>query len=464
MPPHAQSSTALHLLVVDDDAGAHEWMRRVFEREGYRVTVVSTVADAVDVASADPPALAVLDLLLPDGSGIDLLATLRRAAPDLVAIMLTGHGSVAGAVEAMAAGAYNYLMKPADVDALVALMAAGAARVQLARDTDRLVRLLEADGGSTQPLIWASVRMQQVRTLLDAVAPTHASVLITGENGVGKELVAYALHAGSPRARGPFVTVNCAAIPASLMEAELFGHRRGAFTGATADRVGLLAQARGGTLLLDEIGSMPLALQSKLLRVLQERVVRPVGALRPEPVDFRLLSATNVDLPSAVRDGQFREDLFYRLNTVTVAVPPLRERPEDISLLARVFIERFRRRHRREVSALDEGAHAALMAYPWPGNVRELLNAMERAVLTASGPQVTVSDLPDAVSGRQTARRAMGSAGPVPLLTLDELTRQTLVRALDRHGGNKTAAARALGLHRPTFYGKLRRYGLLDGE
>jgi transcriptional regulator with PAS, ATPase and Fis domain len=309
-------------------------------------------------------------------------------------------------------------------------------------------------------LVTKNARMMEAFDLVRCVAPTDANVLIAGENGTGKELVANALHALSLRADRPFVKVNCAAIPEDLMEAELFGHRRGAFTGAIADRMGLFEAARGGTLLLDEIGEMPRHLQTKLLRVLQDRQARPVGGGVLVQLDFRLICATNCDLRAATQEGRFRQDLYFRINTITIALPPLRERPEDILLLTDDFLRRFGAQYRRERTTLDPIARARLLAYDWRGNVRELEHALERAVIVARGDCVTLEDLPECLQPRhRPPPRAVADGGP-PLLPLAELERLAIVRALEHTRGNKRAAAALLGIYRPTLYSKLRKYGI----
>jgi transcriptional regulator with PAS, ATPase and Fis domain len=288
------------------------------------------------------------------------------------------------------------------------------------------------------------------------VASSDANVLIVGESGTGKELVANAVHAQSPRAEGPLVKINCAALPKDLIESELFGHVKGAFTGATTDKPGLLEEAHRGSLLLDEITEMPLELQAKLLRVLEERTVRRLGGAKTVPVDFRLISSTNLDPMSAVKEGQLRQDLYFRINTVTVALPPLHDRTTDIPVLANAFLERFKQKHGREIEGVDPEAYRRLLAYRWPGNVRELEHAIERAVLVARGRHLTVPDLPEAL---QAASPNPDVPAPTPG-SLEEIERVSIVRALETSGWNKQAAAALLGLRRPTLYSKMRRHGI----
>lgn len=300
--------------------------------------------------------------------------------------------------------------------------------------------------------------MRHVLGIVRSVAATDASVLITGENGTGKELVADALHQLSDRARGPFVKINCAAMPAELIESELFGHRRGAFTGAISDKMGLFEQATGGSLLLDEIGEMPYALQAKLLRVLQERQARPLGGNRTVALDFRLITSTNIDLQQAIAQGRFREDLFFRINTIAVELPPLRERAEDIPVLAEYFREQFAAEYGRGVTAIRQNAHHALLRHAWRGNVRELEHAIERAVIVCQGHEIVASDLPEAVTADRTDPH--DAALDLGVATLEEVERAAILRTLEHTRGNKRAAAAILGVYRPVLYSKLRKYGI----
>jgi DNA-binding NtrC family response regulator len=322
-------------------------------------------------------------------------------------------------------------------------------------DDTRRARSIQSLGG----LVSASARMHDVFELVRCVAPTDVTVLITGDNGTGKELVANAIHALSARANGPFIKVNCAAIPDDLIESELFGHRRGAFTGAVADHVGLFEAAQGGTLLLDEVGEMPPHLQTKLLRVLQDHQARPLGGVRSVTLDFRLVCATNCDLRAAATRGSFRQDLYFRINTIGVAVPSLKERPEDIPLLATHFLQRFANQYGKRALVIDARAREALLQYEWRGNVRELEHAIERAVIVARGPTLRVEHLPEPL--RSTPRHLFVADG-LPLMPLAEVERLTILRTLQHTRGNKRKAAAILGVYRPTLYSKLRKYGIDD--
>lgn len=441
------------LLVVDDEPSITDGLRLVLEAEGYLVEVAGTTVAALVRIEEESFALAVVDLVLPDGDGLHLLRLLKARAPDLEVIIMTAHSSIARAVEATKQGAFSFVAKPFEADEMVALVAAALEHRRLVAETSDLRRRLAAAGPSGE-ILGCAPAMKQVFDLLASVADSDANVLIVGESGAGKELVANAVHARSSRGAGPLVKINCAALPRDLIESELFGHARGAFTGAASDRAGLLEEAHRGSVLLDEIVEMPADLQAKLLRVLEDRQVRRLGAARSTAVDFRLISSTNRDPVAAVREGRLRADLYFRINTVCIPLPPLRERPSDIPVLARTFLERFRARHGRSVTAIGPEAYRYLLAYSWPGNVRELEHAMERAVLLARGPVITVADLPEALTAvpRSPAEPAPGS--------LQEIERVSIIHALESTGWNKQAAASMLGLRRPTLYSKMRRHGV----
>jgi DNA-binding NtrC family response regulator len=448
-------------LIVEDSPDTADWMRLALERAGYDVRVAADGDQAVALHRAWPPDIVLLDLVLPGVDGIELLRRFRSESPESQVIVVTGHGSISTAVEAMTAGAYHFIEKPVDVEMLTALVEKAVERAALASENRILRQRVHAELAEFGEMLTRSVAMKRVFDAIKSVAPTDANVLIAGENGTGKELVADALHQHSLRANGPLVKINCAAIPADLVESELFGYKRGAFTGAVMDKVGLFEQARGGTLLLDEIGEMPAHLQSKLLRVLQDRQARPIGGQRVVNLDFRLVCATNCNLQLAMQQGKFREDLYFRINTFTVDVPPLRERPEDIDMLARHFLGRFSRQYNRPSSGFTPDAFEALLRHAWPGNVRELEHAIERAVIVATRDEITIDDLPEAVRPPDPERKPDPAFGP-SFLTLAEIERMAILGTLEHTRGNKRAAAAILGLHRPTLYSKLRKYGLFD--
>src|SRR6185436_6015994 len=443
------------ILLVDDEPAIAEWLRMVLEAEGYDVGVAGDSVSAMGQMTEREFALALVDLVLPDGDGLQLLQQLKSKDPSLEVIIMTGHSSISKAVEATKQGAFYFVAKPFDSAEMLTLVNKALERRRLLAETSDLKRRLAEQSGLGE-LLGGSPAMRRMFDLLESVAGSDANVLIIGESGTGKELAANALHAKSTRAAGPNVKINCAALPKDLIESELFGHVKGAFTGATTDKAGLLEEAHKGSVLLDEITEMPMDLQAKLLRVLEDRQVRRLGGSRTVPVDFRLICSTNRDPEQAVREGRLRQDLYFRINTVTVAMPPLRERGSDIALLAKSFLERFREKHVRPVEGIDPEAYRRLLAYQWPGNVRELEHAIERAVLVARGKEITLSDLPEPL------RAEMGSvtASQPSSGSLEEIERVSIVRALESTGWNKQAAAAVLGLRRPTLYSKMRRHGI----
>ena len=454
-------TTRQRVLIVEDDADAAGAMTLLLEPRGFVVRTAGSGSEARKTLETWHPDLVLMDLVLPDVQGLELLEHFKSASPDCQVLMVTGYGSVPMVVEAMNAGAFSFIEKPIDMSLLFAQLDKAQEKRALSVENRHLRE--ELKGQSTcHGLIARSEKMRQICALIKTVAPSDASVLIHGENGTGKEIVATAIHQQSRRAAGPFIKVNCAAIPAELIESELFGHRRGSFTGAIADRMGLLELADGGSLLLDEIGEMPAALQVKLLRVLQEREFRPVGSSRTMRSDFRLICATNVDLDAALADRKLREDLFFRINTVTIPIPPLRERPEDIPLLVEHFVQRYAERHQRDVDRCDAEALRVLQRYRWPGNVRELEHAIERAVIVATSQVISVGDLPPSVVADQSAPPSDVRFLIPPHHTMEEIERLAIIQTLERTHGNKRAAASILGMYRPTLYSKLRKYKLTD--
>jgi len=456
-----QASTAeFRILVVDDHLDSCLWRKLLLERGHVRVAMAHDGAEAERVLVEWLPDVVLMDMVLPDVEGLDLLRRCRQQRPDTEVIMVTGHGTIQKAVDAMRAGALSFIEKPVDPEVLQAVLDKTRERLHLMVENRRLRERVTEEEAFLGDLLSKSPRMRRVFDLVRRVAPTDASVLIRGKNGTGKELVANAIHQHSMRARGPLVKINCAAIPPDLIESELFGYRRGAFTGAVADKVGLFEQANGGTLMLDEIGDLPLALQAKLLRVLQERQARPLGSHRLVDLDFRLVCATNADLEASIAEGRFREDVYFRINTITVSLPALCERPEDIPLLVDHFLKRYAKEYDKPVTGWSQAAFSALMTHPWRGNVRELQHAVERAVIVGRGGELTLDDLPEAFQRRDAVVPAPTAAAP--LATLAEIERSAIVRTLMHTRGNKRAAAEILGVYRPTLYSKLRKYQLGD--
>jgi DNA-binding NtrC family response regulator len=404
------------------------------------------------------PDAVVTDMLLPDVDGIELVRRFKATDPEAVVIMITGQGNIPRSVEAVKAGAFDFLEKPVDADRLLDKLEKAIKQKTLIDENEALKQKLQ-DRYKFQNIVGKSKKMQELFDLVESVAASEANILIQGENGTGKELIANALHYSSKRAKGPFIKINCAAIPKDLIESELFGYKKGAFTGATMDKEGLFEMAEGGSLLLDEIGEMPSYLQTKLLRVLQEREYRPIGSDRIVHVNFRLICATNVDLDAALREGRLREDLYFRINTIAMRVPPLRERTEDIPLLCDYFIEKFRQRYQRNVRTMAPAVYHLLIRNRWPGNVRELENAIERAVLVTKGTEITVTDLPESI--REDSPGSTDFVIP-PHRTLAEIEKMAILQTLQRTNWNKQEAAQILGLYRPTLYSKMKKHEIRD--
>lgn len=442
------------VLLVEDDQSLGQLLAEELEMDGYSMIRAGTVGEACRQLRAQRPSLIVSDLRLPDGDGMEVLAFQQAEHPGIPFIVITAFGTVDQAVEALKAGADDFLTKPLSTDHLRLKIK----RLLAQADINRQLAEIQASqhGDDNLGLVGGSPAMARLRTEIRQVARSQAAVLINGESGTGKELVARAVHHQSDRAGQSFLAVNCAGIPPDLMESEFFGHEAGAFTGARQGRKGLFAEASGGTLLLDEIGEMPLALQAKLLRVLQEGSIKPVGSDREELVDVRILAATHVDLMKAVEQGAFREDLYYRLETLSLNVPPLRERGEDVELLAMHFLKESCRRHSRGFIKLSEVSLRVIGDYPFPGNVRELSSAIERAVTFCEGDTIQPEHLPERVRKRQSgASQPMPAPGGTNLSewpTLDVLQQDYVHRVMAAVDGNKRRAAQILGVNRRTLY------------
>ncbi len=443
-------------LIVDDEADIRELLELTLGRMDIDTEAAATLAEARAALERGRYDLCLTDMRLPDGSGIDLVREIQQRHPELPVAVITAYGSMESAVEALKAGAFDFVSKPVDLGVLRNLVHS-ALRL---RDTEYPGR----DRRSRLQLLGDSPAMRQIRSTIVKLARSQAPVYIAGESGTGKELVARLIHEKGPRADKPFVAVNCGAIPADLMESELFGHRKGSFTGAVADKEGLFQAANGGTLFLDEVADLPLHMQVKLLRAIQERAVRPVGAQKEVPVDVRILSATHKDLAALVREGAFRQDLYYRINVIELRVPPLRERPEDIPQLARHILERIARNTGIRVPALADDAMEALQAYPFPGNVRELENILERACTLAEGEVIRAEDLrlPErAPLGDDAPGPAGLEPGAMPLEDyLEQVERDAILKALERTRYNKTAAAKLLGITFRALRYRLKKLGL----
>ncbi len=454
----APSDDRVRILVVEDDAAARVGFQQLLHGWGYAVEAASDGEDALQKVPAFRPDIVLTDLVMPRLDGLGLLKALQQEGAGVTTVILTAQGTVDTAVEALKEGAYDYLSKPVDFQRLRILLDKIIERQETLREVKTLRRQLR-EHGSFGSMIGGSPPMQDVYRVIEQAAPTRASVLITGESGTGKELVAQTIHRLSPRASAPWVPINCAAIPETLLESELFGHERGAFTGAIERQAGCFELAHRGTLFLDEIAEMAPAMQVKLLRVLQERSFRRLGGRVEQSVDIRVIAATNTDPAKAVQKGQLRQDLFYRLNVVGVRLPPLRERMEDLPLLVDSFIREFSEQHAKPAVGVSPAARRALEEYAWPGNVRELRNVIERATIMAAGRLIDTSDLPPI--GRA-APAVEGGERFAPGMTVDEAERRLILLTLDHTGNNKTRAAELLGISLKTLHNKLNRFRGLD--
>ena len=446
------------VLIVDDDASMCEFLDAGLRRRDFHTSWCTSATDALASLAGEDFDVVVTDLNMNGMNGIDLCVRIVANRPNVPVVVVTAFGNLETAVAAIRAGAYDFVTKPLDIEALELTLIRAVQKRVLHEEVKRL-RSLVADASRFDDMIGDSASMRDVRALLARLVDSDVTVLISGETGTGKEVAARSLHRHSRRAGGPFVAINCAAMPETLLESELFGHVKGAFTDARTNRSGLFVQASGGTLFLDEIGDMPLFLQPKLLRALQEREVRPVGGDREVHFDARIVVATNQDLDAAVRLGRFREDLFFRINVVQVEMPPLRARGNDVLLLAQHILEKCAARLGKRVVGLSSAAAGQLLAYSWPGNVRELDNCIERAVALTAHEQLTVDDLPEALRSYRGTQLVLASDHPAELVTAQEVERRYVLRVLEAVGGSKTLAAEVLGFDRKTLYRKLQRYG-----
>jgi DNA-binding NtrC family response regulator len=441
------------VLVVDDDVDAASLIRDALRKRGFDAEAVHSGPQCIARLEIREWDAVVTDVHMGDMSGMDLCRVLRRDYPDVRTIVITGESRLERAIEAIQVGAYDFITKPVKLDVLTIAVSRAVEHVKLRRELRRLRNTNSRE--AVDGIAGASPGVRQMIDMIGRIADTDVTVLITGESGTGKELVARAIHNQSSRRSEPFIAVNCAAMPGPLLESELFGHARGAFTDAQTSRQGLFVQAKGGTIFLDEIGEMPLEMQVKLLRVLQERTVRPVGSDVETPVAARIVTATNRNLEREVEEKRFREDLYYRINVVPIAVPPLRERASDILQLAQYFLQRCAARAGKEVFSFSTTAARRLMDYDWPGNVRELENCIERAVALCSLDEITIGDLPPKVLAKHDAQIVIPTASVDELMTIDALSQKYVRRVLASMNGNKTHAARVLGIDRRSLYRRL---------
>ncbi len=451
------------ILVVDDEESMCQLLEADLSLRGFEVSWRTRVDDVLNLLQEEDFDAVLTDLRMPGMRGDELCQRILTNRSDLPVIVMTAFGSMETAIAAIRAGAYDFVTKPIEMDALAIVLQRGVEHRQL-QEKVKILRQAVQDANRFDEMIGASPSMRNLYGQLTRIAESDTSVLVCGESGTGKELVARSIHRHSTRCDGPLVAVNCAALPDTLLESELFGHTKGAFTGAQSSRKGLLVQAEKGTLLLDEIGEMPLAMQPKLLRALEENRVRPVGSDHEIPIDVRLLTATNRDLLSAVEEKRFREDLYYRINVIQIELPPLRARGTDVLLLANHFVNMLAAGSGREITGITEQAAERLLTYSWPGNVRELRNVIERAVALTRFDKIAVDDLPEKIRNYKSTQVFVGGSDPSELVPLEEIQRRYILHVIQSVNGNRTLAARVLGLDRKTLYRKLCHYGVLKEQ
>jgi DNA-binding NtrC family response regulator len=439
------------IMVVDDEPGIRSLLSTFLTKANYEVTQVPDAAALKGLFGGLQPEVILLDLKLPDADGLELLPQIKKQWPQTEVIILTGHATLDAAVSATKLGAYDFQKKPFDHKSLLLSVERALEHKHLTEQTSSLRQALSTMSGGSSPIFQSPAMKSVVRTV-ERVAPSDVSILITGESGTGKEVIADLIHAMSPRSKGPFIKINCAALPRELIESELFGSVKGAFTGAQADREGLFRQAEGGTLLLDELAEMPIDTQSKLLRVLQEKEYRPVGGRNSYKSDCRVIASTNRPIEEAIKEGKLRQDLYYRISTISVSLPPLRERREDILPLANGFLRRYAAQAGRNITGFSPAAAEQLRKFDWPGNVRQLQNQVQRAVLMAEGNYVDAQDL--------SVEQAGAGQEETDLTLLEGMERNTIIQLLKETGGNKLETAKRLGIGRQTLYNKIKAYGI----
>jgi DNA-binding NtrC family response regulator len=451
-------AVAERVLIVEDDSAARVGLEQLVKSWGFIAEAAADGEEAMEKVTTFRPAIVITDLVMPRMDGLALLRALQQQGADVTTLLLTAQGTVETAVEAMKEGAYDYLTKPIDLQRLKILLDKIVERLETIREVKSLRRQLR-ESGTFGSLIGNSPEMRKIYSVVEQAAPTAASVLITGESGTGKELVAQTIHHLSPRATFPFVAINCAAIPETLLESEIFGHEKGAFTGAADRRQGCFELADRGTLFLDEIGEMTPATQVKLLRVLQERKFRRLGGRVEQTVDVRMIAATNIDPTEAVKDGKLREDLYYRLNVFSFRLPPLRERKEDLPLLTQAFINEFNQRNQKSIVGVDQQTMRMIEHYAWPGNVRELRNVIERATILSAGPFIEAKHLPPSLA-EEPAPQHQPQVALAPGITVEEAERRLILMTLEHTRDNKTRAAEILGISLKTLHNKLNKLRL----
>ena len=446
------------ILIVDDDVDALELMHELFEGKGYKPSTATNGLEALNLIREDEPDMVITDIRMPDMDGMQLLEEMSRSYAHIPVIMVTAHGTIEAAVEAIKMGAKDYILKPLRLDEILTKVETIAHLRNLEKENEYL-RTRLAQRFNIKNIIGKSEKINDLFKLIHDVAPTNTTVLITGENGTGKELIANAIHFNSPNVKKPFIKLNCGVLAENLLESELFGHVKGAFTGAIKDKIGRFELANGGTLFLDEIGDISPNMQVKLLRVLQEGEFERVGGTETLKVDVRIIAATNVDLEEKIQVGKFRQDLYYRLNVIPIHVPPLRERKDDIPLLVKYFIEKFEKVHDKKISKLEEDALIDLEAYDWPGNIRELENYLERSIVLNKNGIITKNDFPETITRSQKTILQYDASNGLTK-TVEEYERHIILSELNRNKGNKAKTANKFKISRSTFMSKLKKYGL----
>jgi two-component system, NtrC family, response regulator AtoC len=446
------------ILIVDDDVDALALMEELFENKGYQPVTATNGLKALEQIREDEPDMVITDIRMPEMDGMQLLTELSKRYPHIPVIMITAHGTIEAAVEAIKMGARDYILKPLRLDEILTKVETIAQLRSLVKENEYLRSRL-ANQFNIKNIIGKSAKIMELFKLIHDVAPTNTTVLIQGENGTGKELIANAIHFNSPNVNKPFIKLNCGVLAETLLESELFGHVKGAFTGAIKDKIGRFELANGGTLFLDEIGDISPNMQVKLLRVLQEGEFERVGGTETLKVDVRIIAATNVNLAERIREGKFRQDLYYRLNVIPIYVPPLRERKDDIKLLTNHFIEKFEKVHKKKISKLEEDVVAGLEEYEWPGNIRELENYLERAIVLNKTGVISRADFPDTIArARVPGMDYDTSNGLIPVV--EEFEKKLILSELDKNRGNKVKTAQYLKMHRSTFMSKLKKYNI----
>ncbi len=457
-----QSAHNIRILVIDDDIKMLELLKKVLSKRGYIVDISPKPKEALEKFARVGFDIVMTDINMPEISGLEVLKQVKSTAPDTIVIMITAFATVSSAVESMKLGAYDYIIKPFNIEEFVLIIDRASEQILLRKEVELLRREVQ-QRYSFGNIIGKSPQMQRVFQLIKQVANTSSNVIIYGKSGTGKELVAKAIHYNSPRKDKPFIAVNCSAIPESLLESELFGHEKGAFTGAVSSRKGLFEEANGGTIFLDEVGDMSLAMQAKLLRVIEDKEIRAVGSDKPRKIDVRIIAATHKDLEKAVKEVTFREDLFYRLNVIPIYLPELRERVEDIPLLVEYFLKKYGEEAGRPNIKISREALACMMKYSWPGNVRELENLIERLVVLSPGDEITVNELPEHIRVCK-AETLVEELTLGERITLEELEKRYILKVLRETGWHKSNAAKILGIDRRTLYRKIEEYKLEEPE